>query len=220
MLRRTTFRRAGGTGGMFESSLGKSFDKTDRAPDGRGFAPLKIKRRPGHKRYSAGWFTFTAYEFLRNLDPRLLVVAIAPSQTSFRTAMVDAWYGLYDFPCQVLQAQSAYGNMMRFIKSMKKGSKFDAEKFADQDINELRQMLETWMHMRGPFFHFDVRWFFYMYIVFFAYALYRWSNLEKMRSSKMDKGRDAELDYRWEKFSDDYEEDVRQQPSAKQGASK
>ena len=63
--------------------------------------------------------------------------------------------------------------------------------------------------VKGPFFNLDFRWFYVMYSVMFVYCGYRWWIIEDMRAARLQNSEEDDLDYRWDKFGDDYEEELR-----------
>ena len=134
--------------------------------------------------------------------------ALIPQVMRVRNAFRDTAYMAIDFPWIIRRITSSYGYYRKYLRQMRKNGRVNPEDFKDADLNELRLMINTYFHTRGPVMKIDFRIFNYIYFVMIAWVLVEAIQIQQGMDAKMESG-NITWDRRRSTYDDDYEEDIR-----------
>lgn len=124
----------------------------------------------------------------------------------------DTVYLIRDVPMMTRSSHNTYGAFVRYLRQAKKG-KVNPDDFKSVDTNALRQVLDTYSKVKGPLTGFDLRFFYYMYAVMFAYLFYTVYKLSSVSGTKK-KDSQMTLKERRNLYEGTYEEELRAAPPA------
>lgn len=125
----------------------------------------------------------------------------------------DAFYLFVDSGKEIKLAHKGYGDFIDYIKLRGRGKNLPEDRLDDLDLEMMRRQLQLYHQAKNPLTSFDLRWFYYMYAVWFVVLLQGgWQAYQRRQAYKQMLGSDTEdltIEQRRKKFGGGYIEDVR-----------
>lgn len=125
----------------------------------------------------------------------------------------DAIYLFIDSWSEIKLAHKGYGDFIDYVKLRGRGKSLSEERMDDVDLEMMRKQLQLYHQARNPLTSFDLRYFYYIYFVWFIIlAQGGWTAYQRRQAYKQMLGNDTEdltVEQRRKKFGGGYIEDVR-----------
>jgi hypothetical protein len=130
-----------------------------------------------------------------------------------RRTLRDATYLFIDSAKEIKLAHKSYGDFIDYIKLRGRGKNLSEERMDDLDLEMMRRQLQLYHQAKNPLTSFDLRWFYYLYGVWFIILIQGgWQAYQRRQAYKEMLGSDTEdltIEQRRKKFGAGYIEDVR-----------